>query len=78
MSRTAGPEATFASQQVFKKPSGYVKHLIEQLPAEKRLTRDQLLFMARFAVCCDEAWEDEAASGASGPPSLVVGRGRLR
>lgn len=59
MPRAAGPEATFATQQVFKKPSGYVKHLIEQLPAEKRLTRDQLLFMARFAACCDEAWEDE-------------------
>jgi len=53
------PEATFASQLVFKTPSAYVKHLIEQLPSEKQLTRDQLLFLARFAVCCDEAWEDE-------------------
>jgi hypothetical protein len=53
------PEGSFAEQLVFKTPSAYVRHLVEQLPPEKRLTYDQILFMVRFAACCDEAWEDE-------------------
>ena len=52
-------EGSFAEQQVFRTPSAYVRQLVEQLPEEKRLTHDQMLFMVRFAACCDEAWEDE-------------------
>ena len=53
------PEGSFAEQQLFRTPSTYVRHLVEQLPAGKRLTYDQMLFMVQFAACCDEAWEND-------------------
>ena len=51
--------ASFAHQEVYRKPSAYIAALIEELPADEQLTRDQTLFMVRFAKCCDEAWEDD-------------------
>ena len=51
--------ASFSDQDVYKTPSAYISHLIASLPLEERLTRDQTLFMVRFAACCDDAWEDE-------------------
>ena len=69
--------ATFAQQNVYRTPSAYIASLTAALPAEERLTRDQTLFMARFAQCCDAAWEDEGK-----PPSerrvwhlLLLGQG---
>ena len=69
--------ATFAQQNVYRTPSAYIASLIAALPAKERLTRDQTLFMARFAQCCDAAWEDEGK-----PPSerrvwhlLLLGQG---
>ena len=29
------------------------------MPEDQRLTRDQTLFVAKFAKACDEAWEDD-------------------
>ena len=49
----------FANQSVYAKPRDYIKSLLLDLPKEKKLTRDQTLFMLRFAAACDEAWEDE-------------------
>lgn len=57
--RQASPQATFAAQTLFKRPSDYIRHLIATLPSAQRLTRDQTLFMVRFAACCDEVWDDE-------------------
>jgi len=51
--------ASFAQQDVYVKPSGYITALLADLPAAERLTKDQTLFMARFAKACDEVWEDE-------------------
>ena len=51
--------ASFSSQHVYKMPSAYITDLLAKLPDDERFTRDQTLFMARFAACCDEAWEDE-------------------
>ena len=51
--------ARFDAQDVYSLPSAYIAALIEDLPEDQRLTRDQTLFMVRFARCCDEAWEDE-------------------
>ena len=75
---SAAPEAaTFSSQNVYSTPSAYIADLIADLPADEKLTRDQSLFMARFAQCCDAAWEDERK-----PPSerrvhhlLLLGQG---
>jgi len=53
------PAATFAGQTVFATPSAYIASLVNALPADATLTRDQTLFMARFAQACDEAWLDE-------------------
>lgn len=59
-SSTARPvHARFDAQDVYSLPSAYIAALIEDLPEDQRLTRDQTLFMVRFARCCDEAWEDE-------------------
>ena len=51
--------AGFASQSVYARPSAYIASLIQTLPAAESLTKDQTLFMARFAEACDAAWEDE-------------------
>ena len=56
--RPAQP-ACFADQNVFSSPSAYIASIMADLPADEQLTRDQTLFMVRFAKCCDEAWEDE-------------------
>ena len=71
--------ASFSDQDVYKTPSAYISHLIASLPLEERLTRDQTLFMVRFAACCDDAWEDEKKPprGPQGAPCLVAWRGRL-
>ena len=50
---------SFASQNVYSKPSAFIRALIEALPDGETLTRDQMLFMAAFAFACDCAWEDE-------------------
>ena len=55
----AAPPAAFGPQEVYRTPSAYVAALIAVLPSDQRLTRDQTLFMARFAEACDIAWEDE-------------------
>ena len=75
---SSAPEAaTFSTQDVYRTPSAYIAALVADLPAKERLTRDQSLFMARFAQCCDAAWEDEGK-----PPSerrvhhiLLLGQG---
>ena len=52
--------ACFANQEVYATPSAYIASLIAALPEGERLTRDQTLFMVRFAQACDAAWADEA------------------
>ena len=56
------PTATFADQTVFARPSAYIASLVNGLPGDASLTRDQTLFVARFAQACDEAWLDEQRS----------------
>ena len=56
---TVSTPECFANQRVSAKPSGYISHLLAQLPIDEQLTRDQVLFLARFAQACDEAWADE-------------------
>ena len=58
-SDNVAPPECFSNQSVYAKPSDYVLGLVTKLPPEKKLTRDQTNFMIRFAVACDEAWEDE-------------------
>ena len=53
------PGATFKTQNVFAKPSDFIKKLLDDLPRKERLARDQTLFMARFAQACDHAYEDD-------------------
>ena len=53
------PRASFAEQRVFATPSAYITSLVNALPSDTALTRDQTLFVARFAKACDEAWLDE-------------------
>jgi hypothetical protein len=69
--------ACFAEQSVYRTPSAYIASLIAALPENEKLTRDQTLFMARLAKCCDECWADD-----SKPPSerrvyhlLLLGQG---
>jgi hypothetical protein len=57
-SNAPAPEC-FADQNVFARPSAYISSLVAKLPVHEQLTRDQTLFVARFAQACDEAWEDE-------------------
>ena len=52
-------QAGFSAQDVYRTPSAYIRALIEDLPQHEKLTRDQTLFMVRFAAACDAAWEDE-------------------
>ena len=54
----APASACFATQHVYSTPSAYIRALLADLPAEEQLTRDQTLFMVRFAACCDAAWQD--------------------
>jgi hypothetical protein len=77
MDPAAAPPECFAQQSVYAKPSAYVSDLLAQVPADEQLTRDQVLFLARFAQACDEAWADEEK-----PPSerkvhhiLLLGQG---
>ena len=53
------PVASFATEKLYDTPSAFIRHLVTQLPADERLTREQLLFMMKFAQACDEVWEDE-------------------
>ena len=55
----AQQQALFGIHGQYAKPSAYIKDLIKQLPSKETLTRDQTLFMARFAHACDEAWSDQ-------------------
>ena len=48
--------ATFTAQHVYALPSAYIASLVASLPDGAKLTREQILFMARFARPCDEAW----------------------
>ena len=52
------PDATFKRQTVYATPSALVRALIRALPPKERLTRDQTIFMVKFAAACDEAYED--------------------
>ena len=54
-----GAHASFAKDGLYEKPSGFIRHLLEELPPAERLTRRQTLFMVKFAEACDAAWEDE-------------------
>ena len=51
--------ATFTAQHVYALPSAYIASLVASLPDGAKLTREQTLFMARFARSCDEAWADQ-------------------
>ena len=53
------PPACFVPSEVYRTPSAYIAALIADLPDGERLTRDQHLFMARFAEVCDLVWEDD-------------------
>ena len=56
----AAAAVCFANQEVYATPSAYITSLIQALPDSEKLTRDQTLFMVRFAQACDAAWADEA------------------
>ena len=51
-------DATFATQNVFSRPSLFIQALVRKLPRGEELTRDQTLFLVRFATACDCAWEE--------------------
>ncbi len=55
---TAPAPARFADS-VYSTPSAYISALVGALLEDQRLTRDQTLFVARFAAACDQAWEDD-------------------
>ncbi len=48
----------FSEQGVYATPSALIKDLVQKLPEHQRLNQDQMLFMARFAQVCDQAYED--------------------
>ena len=48
----------FSEQGVHATPSALIKDLVQKLPEHQRLNQDQMLFMARFAQVCDQAYED--------------------
>ena len=52
------PESTFATQTVYDRPSAFIAALINALPPHERLTKEQTLFMAKFADACDRAYAD--------------------
>ena len=49
------PDATLKDQPVYATPSALVRAGIRALPPKERLTRDQTIYMVKFAVPCDEA-----------------------
>ena len=49
------PDATFATQTVYGKPSQFIRALLEELPPGQKLTREQTLLVAKFASACDQA-----------------------
>lgn len=51
--------ASFGAEASYARPSAYIKELVVNLPATEQLTRDQTLFMVRFAKACDDAWDDD-------------------
>ena len=51
--------SSFLKEGLYETPGAFIRHLISELPADKRLTREQECFMVVFAKACDEAWEDE-------------------
>ena len=53
------PAASCFEGSAYSKPSAYIAALVCALPEEQRLTRDQTLFIARFAAAFDQAWEDD-------------------
>ena len=52
------PDATFSNQTVYGNPSEFISALINALPSDEKLTREQAWFMAKFASACDHAYED--------------------
>ena len=72
------PGATFATQQVYATPSAFIRALIQELPPDQRLTRDQTLFLTKFAAACDVAYEDSNTPPSERrPPThiLLLGQG---
>ena len=72
------PDATFSNQSVFGKPSEFIRALIQDLPTDSALTREQTLFMAKFACACDQAFEDlQRPPEERSPPThiLLLGQG---
>ena len=72
------PDATFSTQDVYGKPSAFIRALMEALPSDQKLTREQTLFMAKFAMACDQAYEDlQRAPHDRRPPThiLLLGQG---
>ena len=55
----AVPTSSFAADKLFSTPSGFIRHLVENLAADQKLTREQTLFIAKFAEACDQTWEDQ-------------------
>ena len=66
----AAPEACFVPSDRFRRPSDYIAHLCREFEAgnttppakkkkQKRLKRDQTLFLTGFADACNKVWEDE-------------------
>lgn len=71
-------DATFSSQNVYGKPSEFIRALMQDLPSDEALTREQTLFMAKFANACDQAHEDLQLPPADRrPPThlLLLGQG---
>ena len=56
---TGIPLASFAAEQLYATPSAFIRHLVEKLPVAQRLTREQTLFIVKFAEACDQTWEDQ-------------------
>ena len=66
----AEQDAHFAPSERWRRPSDYVKHMMERFelglttpqgktPKRKSLSRDQVCFLALFADACNAAWEEE-------------------
>ena len=64
------PAAVFAPDGRWRRPSDYVRHLMERFeqgltgpkgkpPRPKKLSADQTCFLALFAEACNSAWEEE-------------------
>ena len=57
---------------MFEAPSDLIHALIRALPPEEQLTREQVLYMGKFAPACDQAYEDEKKPPAERRPPVHI------